>query len=339
MPASRGRPRSACADSRSPRTGTRSPRRRRRDGAALGHRRAHGAGPAAPGQRAQPVRSSGTSTASRSARAATRSPRPASTGPCGSGMRTGRAVRTGGCEPVRAMYAPSPSARTGSTLASGGEDGTLVLWDTATGSRLGQRLSGHQGQVLGVAFGPDGSTLATAGRGRNRAALAGHALARRRRPGGAGLQPRRRRPHARRVEHARAGPALPIELLRLAEHVEQLRAARVAAAQHERDALAGELVAQLQRRGERRGAGRLDEVPRRSRSSCAAPPGSRRRETSTKSSRCSRRICCGSSNAVRVARPSANVSIRSSTSAALAPRAVRGRRAAPTGRRSRARPG
>jgi WD40 repeat protein len=38
-----------------------------------------------------------------------------------------------------------------------------VLWDTASHKQLGQPLNGHHGPVSGVAFSPDGRTLAAAG--------------------------------------------------------------------------------------------------------------------------------------------------------------------------------
>ena len=50
----------------------------------------------------------------------------------------------------------------GATLASAGDDGTVKLWDPATGHEL-RTLTGHQGGVSAVAFAPDGATLASAG--------------------------------------------------------------------------------------------------------------------------------------------------------------------------------
>ena len=49
----------------------------------------------------------------------------------------------------------------GKTLASGGANGTVRLWDPATGQHAA--LKGHTGPVYSVAFGPDGKTLASGG--------------------------------------------------------------------------------------------------------------------------------------------------------------------------------
>ena len=48
----------------------------------------------------------------------------------------------------------------GSTLASASEDGTLRLWDVATGEPL-KTLTGHTQWVSSIAFSPDGQTLAS----------------------------------------------------------------------------------------------------------------------------------------------------------------------------------
>jgi WD40 repeat protein/serine/threonine protein kinase len=50
----------------------------------------------------------------------------------------------------------------GNTLATAGGDGTVRLWDPASGKELAT-LPGHAGPVLAVAFAPDGKTLASAG--------------------------------------------------------------------------------------------------------------------------------------------------------------------------------
>jgi WD40 repeat protein/serine/threonine protein kinase len=52
----------------------------------------------------------------------------------------------------------------GKRLASAGADGTVKLWDAATGQVLAT-LRGHTGRVLGVAFSPDGRQLASAANG------------------------------------------------------------------------------------------------------------------------------------------------------------------------------
>src|SRR5262245_25436408 len=53
----------------------------------------------------------------------------------------------------------------GKTLASGGKDGTVKLWDAAT-LKVRATLPGHVEMVTDVAFAPDGRTLASASHAR-----------------------------------------------------------------------------------------------------------------------------------------------------------------------------
>ncbi|WP_222262503.1 nSTAND1 domain-containing NTPase [Modestobacter marinus] len=51
----------------------------------------------------------------------------------------------------------------GTLLATAGADGTVRLWDLATGRARGAPLTGHFGPVTAVVFSPDGTLLGTAG--------------------------------------------------------------------------------------------------------------------------------------------------------------------------------
>ena len=50
----------------------------------------------------------------------------------------------------------------GTRLASAGDDGTVRVWDAATGQEA-LTLKGHTAEVSSVAFSPDGTRLASAG--------------------------------------------------------------------------------------------------------------------------------------------------------------------------------
>ncbi len=50
-----------------------------------------------------------------------------------------------------------------STLVSGGEDGTVRLWNAADGTLKNTLLTEHAGEVLSVAISPDGDTIASSG--------------------------------------------------------------------------------------------------------------------------------------------------------------------------------
>ena len=58
---------------------------------------------------------------------------------------------------VRAVYIPD-----GTLLASGSRDGSVRLWNVATGEPAGV-LKGHEGPALDVAFSPDGRQIASVG--------------------------------------------------------------------------------------------------------------------------------------------------------------------------------
>ncbi len=74
-------------------------------------------------------------------------------GPLGGGRRASAPGHLAAVESV--AFSPI-----GLTLASGCRDGTVGLWDAATGQRLAM-LRGHSNPVCAVAFAPDGRTLAS----------------------------------------------------------------------------------------------------------------------------------------------------------------------------------
>ena len=72
-------------------------------------------------------------------------------------LTTTKIIEIPGGEPIFSV-AVSPN---GETLASGGLDDIVRLWDTATGEPLGDPLTGHELAVESLVFSPDGTTLAT----------------------------------------------------------------------------------------------------------------------------------------------------------------------------------
>jgi WD40 repeat protein len=76
-------------------------------------------------------------------------------------LATGKTLDLRGHSELALALAFTPD---GTTLASGGTDGLVKLWDVATGQERGT-LPGHGVPLLSVAFSPDGQTLASAGCG------------------------------------------------------------------------------------------------------------------------------------------------------------------------------
>jgi RNA polymerase sigma factor (sigma-70 family) len=72
---------------------------------------------------------------------------PPAPGPDGGGL---------GSDVESAAFSPD-----GRLLATGGRDGSARLWDVASGQQI-RALPGHMGWIIGVAFSPDGGTLAVA---------------------------------------------------------------------------------------------------------------------------------------------------------------------------------
>ena len=62
-----------------------------------------------------------------------------------------------------AHFQPRLQAGDGKLLASGTDDGRVVLWEAASGQKLrdlGSSLSGERGRVRSVVFNPEGNRLA-----------------------------------------------------------------------------------------------------------------------------------------------------------------------------------
>ncbi|MDH6133400.1 WD40 repeat protein [Kitasatospora sp. MAA4] len=80
-------------------------------------------------------------------------------------------VRSLGADGIDEIRIPYPTANiasiafspNGRSLAVGTDDGSLQLWDPASGKSEGPVMSGHRGRIEDIAFSPDSTRLATAG--------------------------------------------------------------------------------------------------------------------------------------------------------------------------------
>ena len=59
------------------------------------------------------------------------------------------------------MPSRSPFSPDGQTLASGGNNKMVIVWDAVTGEQM-RTLVGHEHQINSVAYSPDGQALASA---------------------------------------------------------------------------------------------------------------------------------------------------------------------------------
>jgi WD40 repeat protein len=74
------------------------------------------------------------------------------------GQPTGRALEVPGGQRYLSTMAFSPD---GSTIATGTDNGSVLLWDVRTRKQRGTPLAGHEGFVRTLSYSPDGSILAS----------------------------------------------------------------------------------------------------------------------------------------------------------------------------------